>query len=252
MPLETLDVVTVTKNDLVNLEITRKSIEILSSKYQETITWILVDSGDESNTSEFLQRNKDTSSIKIKYFHKPNFNIYQAMNFGIKNVTSNYFMFINSGDLVLNQAIEILKNLNEEKVTCFQSEWHNSNNEKINFRMKSQFSIFFGKMPNHQAMVFPHKFSRFEYNEKYIISADQDLKIKLAKQNMLVLREEVIVSSLFGGLTTRTMTAEEVLRRAKETAKIFQSNYRFPWSSILTFIYFLNYLRKFRLGGNNK
>jgi hypothetical protein len=107
-------------------------------------------------------------------------------------------------------------------------------------------------MPNHQAMVFPNKFSRFKYNEEYAISADQDLKIKLAKQSMLVVREEIVVSSLFGGLTTRTMAPVEVFRRATETAKIIKSNYRFPWSAILTLIYFLNFLRKIRLEGNNR
>jgi glycosyltransferase involved in cell wall biosynthesis len=252
MPIDTLDVVTVTKNDLKNLETTRQSIEILSSKYQDTITWILVDSGDKSKTQEFLQRNQERSSTKTKYFHQSDFSIYQAMNFGLKNVTSDYFMFINSGDVVLNQAIELLKSLDADKVACFQSEWHNSNNEKINFREKSQFSLILGKMPNHQAMVFPNKFSRFKYNEEYAISADQDLKIKLAKQSMLVVREEIVVSSLFGGLTTRTMAPVEVFRRATETAKIIKSNYRFPWSAILTLIYFLNFLRKIRLEGNNR
>lgn len=100
-------IVTVNKNDNINLLKTIQSLEIQN---QDLFEWIFVDGGSTDNSCE--------SSIKSKIANKKIISeldegIFDAMNKGIKASNCNYIMFLNSGDTLyefntLGKLVEVI------------------------------------------------------------------------------------------------------------------------------------------------
>ncbi len=241
---KTMDVITVTKDDETNLEITYNSISVISQKMAIPFTWIIIDSGEKFQKSSLFQSISSDPDVIFRYFYKPTFGIYQAMNFGLSQTSSDYFILINSGDILLENVRDYIPSLANNRVSCFQSEWHNEKLKPLDYRNNYKIFPKLGRMPNHQAMIFPKLFKNFLYNERFKIAADQDLKIRLAKEDNLILRHEVIVSSLFGGISTRQMTRTEALNRSIETFLIFKNNYNFVWAICISLVYSLRFVSR--------
>ena len=241
---KTIDVITVTKDDETNLEITYHSISLISQKMIIPLTWIVIDSGEKLQNSLLHQSISSDPRITFKYFYKPTFGIYQAMNFGLSKTSSDYFILINSGDILLKNLRDQIPSFSNNQVSCFQSEWHNNKLQRLDYRNNYKIFPKLGRMPNHQAMIFPNVFRNFLYNEKFKISSDQDLKIRLAKEGNLILRHEAIVSSLFGGISTRQMTRTEAINRSIETFLIFKNNYNLVWALSISLVYSLRFFSR--------
>ena len=238
---KTMDIITVTKDDEINLEITYHSISLISQKMTIPLNWIVIDSGEKFRSSLLHQSISSDSGITFKYFYEPTFGIYQAMNFGLSQTSSDYFILINSGDILLENVRDQIQSFSNNRVSCFQSEWHNKKLQPLDYRNNYKIFPKLGRMPNHQAMIFPNVFRNFLYNERFKIAADQDLKIRLAKEGNLILRHEAIVSSLFGGISTRQMTRTEAINRSIETFLIFKNNYNLVWALFISLVYSLRF-----------
>ena len=245
-----VDIITITKDDIRNLEMTFESILMLKNKSTICLNWIIVDSGKLLRDSDLYKSIRKQTMFPVKYLYEKNFGIYQAMNLGVSKVQSNYFIILNSGDVVLQDLPQLVDSLPNDKVSCFQSEWHNEQMLSLGYRNNYRACTSLGRMPNHQAMVFPIIFKEYKYDEKFRISADQDLKLKLAKTGKLVLRDEILVSSLFGGLSTRKMTRDEAIYRVKESSRIFTANFNPAWALFLTVMYSLKFST--RIGWGNR
>lgn len=244
MKHNTLDIITVTKNDEFNLECTYKSIEKILKNGNLKITWIIVDSGTSFQSTHLYTRISTNNGIKFKYHNKPSLDIYQAMNFGLTHVTSDFFMLVNSGDLIDENIVNFIDDLPSGQVSCFQSSWHSPELQNLNYRRKYKISRRFARMPNHQAMIFPMQFRNEMYNIKFKVSADQDLKIRLMKENKLSFRREIVVSSLIGGISNRRMGFREAFTRSIETKSILVTHYNFAWAILLSCIYSLKYFSR--------
>jgi hypothetical protein len=241
---KTLDIITVTKNDDFNLECTYKSIENLFKYGNVKITWIIVDSGTNFQSADLYTRISSNMEIKLKYHNNPSLDIYQAMNFGLTQVASDFFMMVNSGDLIDENILNYLDDLPSGQVSCFQSAWHSPELQNLNYRRKYRVSKRFARMPNHQAMIFPMEFKNETYNTKFKVSADQDLKIRLVRESKLTFRTEIIVSSLVGGISNRRMGIREAFSRSIETKSILVTHYNFAWAILLSCIYSLKYFSR--------
>jgi len=241
---KTLDIITVTKNDEFNLECTYKSIENILKNGDSKITWIIVDSGANFQSTHLYNRILSNTEIKLKYHINPSLDIYQAMNFGLTHVTSDFFMLVNSGDLIDENILNYIDDLPSGQVSCFQSAWHSSEQQNLNYRKKYRISRRFARMPNHQAMIFPMQFRNEKYNVKFKVSADQDLKIRLLKESKLSFREEIVVSSLIGGISTHRMGFREAFTRSIETKSILVTHYNYVWAILLSCMYSLKYFSR--------
>jgi glycosyltransferase involved in cell wall biosynthesis len=234
-----IDIVTITKDDIRNLEMTFESILKLKNKSTISLNWIVVDSGQLLRGSDLYKSIMKQTIFPVNYLYQKNLGIYQAMNLGVSNVDSKYFIILNSGDVVRANLPELLVSLPSDKVSCFQSKWHNEQMQTLDYRTNYRVYTLLGRMPNHQAMVFPKTFKEYKYDENLRISADQDLKLKLAKMGKLNLRGEFLVSSLFGGLSTRRMSFDEFIYRTKESFLVFDANFNVAWALFLTIMYSL-------------
>ncbi len=92
-------IITVVKNDPVNLQVTLESI--LSQKFQN-FELIVIDGCSEDETQDVLVKFKEKIDILIS---EPDSGIYDAMNKGIKYSSGDWIHFLNAGDTFINDSV---------------------------------------------------------------------------------------------------------------------------------------------------
>jgi len=88
----TIAVVTVCLNDVPGLKATFKS---LRAQTQEPHQWIVADGGSTDGTSDWLHKQDWT---RLEWSSEPDGGIFFGMNRGLREVDSDYVLFLNSGD----------------------------------------------------------------------------------------------------------------------------------------------------------
>lgn len=96
-----ISIVTITYNDIVGLKKTMESIDVNFNFPYFYINHVIVDGDSSDGTSDFIKNIIDTRKIKTILISEPDLGIYDAMNKGVSNSSSDFVLFINSGDLVL-------------------------------------------------------------------------------------------------------------------------------------------------------
>jgi len=96
-------IITVVKNDENNILKTLISIKNQSFKNFEHI---IVDGGSTDKTLKILQKNK----IYDVLYSKKDKGLYYAMNKGLKLSRGDVILFVNSGDVIMKNALKIVNN----------------------------------------------------------------------------------------------------------------------------------------------
>lgn len=96
-----ISIITVSYNSEKTIERTIQSV--LNQSYKN-IEYIIVDGLSNDKTVEIIEKYKE----KIKYLSEPDKGIYDAFNKGLKLYSGDYVGFVNSDDILLPNAIEIL------------------------------------------------------------------------------------------------------------------------------------------------
>jgi glycosyltransferase involved in cell wall biosynthesis len=99
MNWSTISIITVVYNDFTHIENTIQSC--INQTYTDT-EFIIIDSGSNHGTLEMINKYKTQINVIIS---KKNNGIYDAMNKGIENTTSQWIIFINSGDGFYNNTV---------------------------------------------------------------------------------------------------------------------------------------------------
>jgi hypothetical protein len=239
MKNNSLDVITVLKNPENELMMTLNSLEYTNMNSKIELNWIIIDGSDTPNPKldEMLHR----SRLKIVYIKEEDSGIFEAMNKALSRISSDYFIFINSGDKLL-QGIESSISRNTGKVTCCLAKWHDKLENDVPLKKNSQFKPYFAIMPNHQSMIFPKKYSTLQYEEKWKVASDQSLKIDLWEMDALEFDYEYVASCLVGGLSMRKLRMHEILNRYRESAEVFDKHFGYFHACSLKFLYLGSYL----------
>jgi hypothetical protein len=242
-----VDVITVTKNDVYNLNRTFDSIKMRVQKDGLQVNWILIDGSDNSEIKNFVYSLPRIKGFRASYFPERKPGIYTSMNQGITEVSSDFFIMLNSGDILLENFSLKIKKVPTTLVTCFESEWHDEN-FNVRYRVSNKkVCIRLAKMPNHQAMIFPKSFASWKYDEKLIVSADQEMKLRLASADKLFIESGYVVSSLIGGISARKLGYSDIRLRIKESWQIFQKHYHWSHAIILWFLYTGRFITRIKL-----
>jgi len=168
-----LSIVTITKNDIVGLKDTFKSIDCQSVKDYE---WIVIDASS-NNTSEIYFKNILNSKKFIsKYVHEQDQGIYYGMNKGLGLANSDYIIFMNSGDKFSNS--NIIKTL-KERIYSSDADFIYGNSyeldkikqKKIKKSLPHQF-IRYGMFTHHQSMIYKRSSIKLPYDVKYKYASD--------------------------------------------------------------------------------
>jgi hypothetical protein len=165
------------------------------------------------------------------------------MNEGLARITSDHYIFINSGDILTEATIGLSRALSDEFITCFKTSWHDQSGTEISGPPRHRIrSVALGLMPSHQAMVFPRRFSSSLYDSTMAISADMDLKIRFALEKKLVYRSDSISSSLRAGLSASPLTLMTALARYQETRRVMGKHFNPIWASFVSYLYGIRFL----------
>ena len=180
-----LSIVTVVKNDVLNIEKTIKSI--ISQKNKE-IEYIVIDGKSNDGTTNIIIKYKK----KIDVFKlEKDTGIYHAMNKGIKFSSGKYIGFCNSGDIITKNSIKILiKNLASNTDVLFATvkrhylgktiikSGYDLNRLKYNFDFATAHSTgFYVKTKLHKV--------KGVYDTKFKCSSDYDFYYRLLKDRRI-------------------------------------------------------------------
>jgi len=204
--VRTLDVITVCYNSLEPLKLTLKSIQAYAEDLQ--VRWIVVDGCSTDGSVELVRYSGVTDVVHVV---EADAGIYDAMNKGLALVASDYFMLLNAGDLLMKGEMSLV----HDKVNCFVSAWHDRMGTSSGVR-RNYLLPWLGIMPNHQGMVFPKRYAAVKYDQSLSVSADLGVKLLAWKNGDIVMRSDVLVSSLEGGVSQVGLSLSDYFLRIKE------------------------------------
>ena len=195
-----LSIITVVKNDLSALKLTRSSIKSLNFPH----TWIVIDGGSDPETPQWM---KNENSVNVTYLRELDQNLYDAMNKGIKLASGTHLIFINAGDLInksekLNRVVENL-HIDEGFLGCIRRVEKRNENQKyiVKPRRLAFFFIKYGITPaNHQATIYPLSFKRCHpYDTNVGIAADQISILKLLENRKVYIDDSLVICDFKNG-----------------------------------------------------
>lgn len=92
-----------------------KLYESLLKQTNKNFEWIIVDDGSKDNTMKDVELWKKDNIIDIKYFYQENAGKMIAHNKGVKEASGELFVCVDSDDILINNAIELI-NIYSEKI----------------------------------------------------------------------------------------------------------------------------------------
>lgn len=168
----TLSIITVVKNDPLRL---LSTIDSLQGCYgNDRIEHIIIDGKSSGETLNVIDDIKNKSNVKFLSEH--DHGIYDGMNKGVSLASGRYLLFLNCGDRMLMDGIQVLSCLNESPVSdilclpCLLSDGIAVHHllPKIGVKHKTPTS--------HQAMIFLKSYVEMHsYDVRYRVAADYDL-----------------------------------------------------------------------------
>ena len=216
-----LSIITVIKNDFDRLEKTISSMRFYyNDKFFEHI---IVDGNSSDQTNPFIK--KKLKKVKNIIFKSSNDNgIYDAMNIGIGLSNGEFILFLNAGDKLVADKLELLKKLNKyiglkPHILCFP--FNQVFMEQIIERFPKKKSL--DKLPtSHQAMVFSKKFLQAsQYNLSYKIASDFDLYLQSDKSKVYFVSNFTVLTMVEG----EGVASQNFLLSYLEYLKIISNRY---------------------------
>lgn len=176
-----LTIVTINYNNCSGLARTCNSI--LSQDFTE-FDWLVIDGGSTDGSLEILSNEKFDG---LRVLSEKDNGIYDAMNKGIDNVTTDFVMFLNSGDTLAEGTVirKLYASIDEHDLSITYGNIRIQSGFKIERHWSSGFinfiKVLFGWHPPHQATIYPlESLKKIEgYDEQYTIAADYDVFLRL-------------------------------------------------------------------------
>ena len=202
-----LTIIVLTKDNLNELKNTLESIEI----HCEGVNVLIID-----GSKNKLEYNKSLiNNLKKEnyytYEYKPLIKgIYPSMNYAIKLVITEYLMFLNAGDNLLNSPKQIVLNLKNSDNICGFSSAVILNNLKQRLYISpplgiKKFHLWFllGQLPIHQSMIISTRWSKKNlYPTNCQISSDNVIKKKIISSKKFFFSRNILVNFSLGGLSS--------------------------------------------------
>lgn len=172
-----LSIITINYNDVEGLKKTTQSV--ISQTFHD-IEYIVIDGGSSDGSAEYLEQISNNLSY---YISEKDHGIFNAQNKGLQKATSEYCLFLNSGDYLASNSViqEVFSHqLKADLILCNMGFVYNDHIElrrqpnTIDFKLLATSSIW------HPATLI--RKSVFEitgpYNEAFKITADYDFFLK--------------------------------------------------------------------------
>lgn len=114
-------ILTPTYNRCDKLPVLKKSLE---SQINKNFEWMIVDDGSTDDTEIWAKQMQKDAEFPVRYIKKTNGGKHTALNIGVKEITSELTMIVDSDDILLPEAVELIekyyeKYKNNKKVGVF-------------------------------------------------------------------------------------------------------------------------------------
>jgi len=199
-----LSIITVVKNDATALQNTLDSIQLQNYKDFEHI---IIDGKSNDNTINVL---KEFSAYPIQTISEQDNGVYDAMNKGLVLAKSQWLLFLNAGDLFVDQNAlgSWMQNCRDEYDFIYCDVYRAQDNQsKKLWVQKSPIEYKWYRNICHQALLYNRqKLGSFRYDTSYAISADFHLLLKILTQrsNLSYLKiEKVFLEYKIGGISQK-------------------------------------------------
>ena len=236
-----LSIITVVKNDVLNIEKTIKSIIYQKSK---DIEFIIIDGKSNDGTIKVINKYKNKID---KIIIEKDKGIYHAMNKGIKFSTGQYIGFCNSGDLINKGGIKvIIKNLFNNTDVLFATvkrHYLGKTIIKSGFNLKRLDYNFDFATSHSTGFYVKSKFHKTVglYDTSFKCSSDYDFYYRLFKKSNINIRstpmKKVVGIVQKGGFSSTLSPLDHIIEETKIRIKNNQN-------LIIIFVIFINALIK--------
>lgn len=173
-----ISIITINYNDAIGLE---KTIVSVLNQSSTDLEYIIIDGNSTDGSKDVILKYQD----KLTYWvSEPDNGIYNAMNKGINIATGDYLLFMNSGDVLVDDAT-ILNGCAEKLVEdivafdCFLEKDHTITGRRTHIEKPTLFYVYKNGFKHQSTFI---KRSLFEkiglYNESYKISGDYEFWIR--------------------------------------------------------------------------
>lgn len=171
-------VVTINHNNCEGLQ---KTIDSVISQINSSIEYIVIDGGSKDGSVDII---KNVEGKLTYWMSEPDRGIYHAMNKGFEHVTSDYVLFLNSGDTLHNdQVMEKFVDSQPEEVILYGDVIYdfNGKHEKRTFPDHLKLSFLGSEALCHQTVFFKSSEIRKYplFNEKLKIVSDWEHYLRL-------------------------------------------------------------------------
>ncbi len=214
---------TINYNDQVGLE---KTIRSVVSQHYADYEYIVIDGASTDGSPDIIRKYEDRISYWVS---EPDNGIYQAMNKGIRKATGEYCLFLNAGDLLIQENIlsdlfsasfdEDIVYGNVIKISSDQSR----QNKGIAKSEISLYDLIVGRINHQAAFIKRNLFDQYGlYSEEYKIASDWKFFIDtiiVGNATVKYIDTDIAFFDVNGMSTTRPEEAH------KETMQILQSTF---------------------------
>ena len=206
-----VSIITVSLNNIRGLESTLNSLAQIRLVYRQNFEHIIIDGMSNDGTIEFCRNYEKSPHVKTIFIAEQDNGIYNAMNKGLRLASGEFCMFINCGDLlienidfirlfkVLNSSFQLAKTAGIAFNVRAQS---SSFNYKVKSRMVNNWRL---RMPTiHQGIIYKTNFLILNnYDENLRICSDFKSVVTAVENNLFfeMINEDLTVLSL-GGVST--------------------------------------------------
>ena len=227
MILHKLTIVTINYNNCFGLARTYKSV--LAQDFTE-FDWVIIDGGSTDGSLQILAEEKFEG---LRVLSGQDNGIYNAMNKGTNQVTTDFVMFLNSGDILADATVmrKLYKLIDKNDLSIIYGNIRIQLGPNIERHWNSGYinfiKVLFGWHPPHPATIYPLESLKkiAGYDEQYSIAADYDAFLRLyhAGHNFKYIHEYVAVMEKpgvsGGSLFQIFRTNLQVLRSWRNTFK---------------------------------
>jgi putative colanic acid biosynthesis glycosyltransferase len=225
-----LSIITITFNDLNGLKSTINSIDCyFNNSFNSHINHIIIDGNSNDGTQEYLAQISKLRMIETVYISEPDFGIYDAMNKGVLTSSSDFLIFINSGDKLLSAFFErdlfikLNEILNVDNIAGLALACNYNFNEIFFLVNPRNIDISLPRMPSlHQGIIYKRSIIlNIPYTLKYKICGDYENVCKIIKNYKFVPFGIIISELTAGGVSTL-----RPFLLFKESIEIFNQNFK--------------------------
>lgn len=236
-------IITVVKNNKLKISKTINSIKDQKYKNYELL---IIDGKSKDGTTEIIKKRKKNFT-KLKHIIRRDKNLYDGLNYGIKNSKGKYIVILHSGDKFFSKNTLGIINKNILNYDAISGNVLFSKNRKIlrnwDYEIKelNKFNAF--KIAHTALIVKKEIIKKLNfYNIKYSISSDTDFILRMSKLKDLKFNkiDNNLVNMEVGGLSN---SYKSLLVKITQDLKIYFNNFSLFFLLIYLFKIFYKFFR---------